>query len=647
VTKALGISAADAITAHASITGPRGLSTSVQTLQVVSDAHFAKFSEALDKAAAILEDPLASEGAKNDAFTEVTKQTQLATFFDAQLTGTKSEVARALSFMKQQKDRSRTLRELDAYTKEIFGNDLSLEDKVKAVKTMKSVYREKGPAGMRDVIRGIKTRGVMDTIDFWTRASMLATPDVVTNNIVSTFMNIEWDLWMESNVRAALGQVHRLFDPDAVNSYSFRQSLVKNREFHLALARNFTAGLAKVGDLPGVWRDIGAMVNDGQPPGRLDLLNRIGYAAAYLPNHAIDGLFRESIRSAEIAGMASDRAFQLAKRYAKTNDRTARVKINEVYKQTLETIMNEPNAAAVSEASKFFGTKDLKEARNNYLFGSSDKGDLHMAVMESMNIREYANDDALRLTFNNRNKLAEKVNSLVRHNAATRVIGNLTVPFVRTPLNIMAAMGRVAPVIAQVDALAKITQKLVNHEKIIFEDADAWHEYIGRQFGSMMVLTAAGSLFSAGLITGGSGLGVDKRNTYSVKVGNRWYKYQDLGAVGQALGVVASVYEAATADADENGDHLAMVSKVASAGMAAFMSTTLLRGVNDFLNHTMSNQTTPEGFAQWAAQQVAGRIPGLGTANYAVKLGDPTVKDSYPVRSRLPRSSHETPRDCP
>ena len=628
-TKKLGISAADAITAHASITGERGLSTSVQTLQVVSDAHFAKMSDVLDKAAAILEDPTATEGAKNDAFTDVTKYTQLATYFDAQLTGTKSEVARALSFMKQQKDRSRTLRELDAYTKEIFGNDLTLEEKVKAVKTMKSAYREKGSDGLRDVVRGIKTRGIMDTIDFWTRASMLATPDVVTNNIVSTALNIEWDLWMESNVRAAMGQVYRLFNPDAVNSYSFRQSLVKNREYRIALARNFTAGLAKLGDLPEVWKDIGRMVNDDQPPGRLDLLNRIGYVASYMPNHMIDGLFRESIRSAEIAGMASDRAFQLSKRYAKSNDRAARVEINAVYKKTLDTIMTEPNAAAVTEAQKFFGTKDLKDARDKYLFGTSEQGDLHMAVMESMNIRNYANDDALRLTFNNKNKLADKVNALIRHNAVTRVVGNISVPFVRTPLNIMNQMTRVMPGITQADALVKVTQKLINHEKVIFEDPDAWHEYIGRQFGSAMILTTVGSLFSAGIITGGAGLGVDKRNTYSIKVGNRWYKYQDFGAVGQALGVMASIYEAATADSNEDGDHLGLITKVGAAGMAAFMSTTLMRGINDFLNHTMSNQTTPEGFAQWATQQVAGRIPGLGTANYVTKLGDPTVKDIY------------------
>lgn len=655
-TKALGISADDAIVAHAGITGERGLSTALHTMQVVSDAHFAQLDDILAKADGVLADPLASEGAKNDAMAAISKHLQLASLHDAQLRGAKAEVARTLRFMRETKDRSRTINELDAYTKEIFNNDLDLDQKRKLIEGLRSTYRKSGARGVRQEVRKLNTMGPLDLIDFWTRGAMLSTPDVIINNIVSTAANIEWDLWMEGNLRAAIGTAMRLFDRDGVNRYSFRQQLVSHREYRVALARNLAKGINRIAtDTPGIWRDIGEYVGGVQGPnaGLGDTLNRIGYAASYLPNHAIDGLFRTSIREAQIAGYASERAYQLSKRWASANTREARVKMNEVYRDTYNAMVQEPTAEAITAAQKFFGVTDLNEARDKYLFGSSDEGDLHLAVMEGMDIRQFADDAALRLTFNSKNALASKINLMTRHNAVTRVLGNLTMPFVRTPLNVMQAMVRVAPGLAQLDALGKVAKKLADNEKIIFADQNAWADYLGRQAASMALLAIAAPLFADGLLVGANGLGIDKRNGNSIKLGDKYVKFQDLGAAGQALGVLASVYEVANVEADEDGDSLTLASKVAIAGMTSFMQVSLFRGLNDFLNFAVDGQKSYTAAMQYAASQVAARVPFMGLANWADKVTDPTVKDIYDddfmgmiknaIEARIPQADGDLP----
>jgi hypothetical protein len=630
--KSAGISVDDAIIAHAGITGERGLSTALQTMQVVSDAHFARLDEVLSTADAVINDARSSEGQINDAMAEVSKHMQLATLLDAQLRGAKSEVARTLAFMRQQKDRSQTLNQLDAYTKEIFGNELSLKEKRELVTGMRSAYRREGSRGARQAIRKLNAMGPLDLIDFWSRGSMLSSPDVIVNNIVSTGANIEFDIWMEGSLRAAVATAGRLFDRDSVNLYSFRQALVTNREYRISLARNFAAGLAKFAtDQPGIWREIGEYVGGPTGPrsGIGDTLNRINYYAAYLPNHAIDGLFRKSIRSAQIAGFASERAYQLSKRWAAANTRENRVQMNDVYTKTYNAIVEEPTAEAIQAAQKFFDTKDLTEARDKYLFGSSDVGDLHLAVMEGMNVRAFADDAALKLTFNNKNALASKFNVLIRHNAATRVVGNLAMPFVRTPLNVMQATWRIAPGITQADAMVKVVQKLVKQEEVIFKSPEAWTEYMGRQFASMSLLAIAAPLFSNGLITGNTGLGVDKRNTNSIKIGDTWHKYSDLGAFGQMLSVIASVYEVATADENERGDAVKLATKVATASMSSFMTNSVFRGLNDLLNNAIDGEDKTQQLLKYVSSQIAGRIPFTAAASWVDKEIDPAVKETY------------------
>lgn len=633
--KGFGVSVDDAIAAHASITGERGLSSSLHAMEVVSNTHLTKMAKALDDAERIMNAADTTEGQKADAFKAIVDSVQLATTFDAMLTGTKSEVARTLAFMRQTKDRSSMLANLDDYSRALFNKDLSLDDRRKLIESMRAAYKRDGSKGLRESIRAAKTMDWADYLDFWGKGAMLSSPNTIMNNFIGTAANAEFDMLFTGNLRALVGEIENLFSKDSFDGYSFGESWVRNRVYRATFARNvFNAGKALT-NIPKVFDELGAYVQgtDIDTNGAVTSgggiragFSKAVYAAGFLPNQKIDQLFRQASHQSSLAGVAFSRARDISRRSMKDSSRASREAAKAVFKEVYANIMAKPTLEAITQAKARFGDLDVRTANRQHTYGVSAQDDMYLAIINNLDAEEIAKQYAQRITFTEDNKFATWLIKGLRANAYTKLLGNIAFPFVKTPSNIVMQALEITPGVAQIDALGKLASKLADREKVIFADPRLRQEYLGRQAASALLMATAGGLYASGNLIGANANG-DRRIANSVKIGGKWYNYQGWGAAGIALGITASTLEAVSLNKaknvygngiDDNG-----LFKIASAAIAQMIDVTVFKSFEDML----SNIDNPEGVPNWIANQVAGRLPFAGLAGYLELQSDPKAKD--------------------
>lgn len=164
----------------------------------------------------------------------------------------------------------------------------------------------------------------------------------------------------------------------------------------------------------------------------------------------------------------------------------------------------------------------------------------------------------------------KKVVDSIRKVPGGGAIANLYVPFVGTPLNIVAYTARFTP-------LGLISKQYQND---LAAGGIRQARAIGEMGTGLMALGYAYSLASSGRITGAPPAWTDKSDTqkfysegrqpYSIKIGGKWVSYQRVEPFGSLLGMVADAFQIAK-ETDAEGAN--KVANIAGAVALAFIST--------------------------------------------------------------------------
>lgn len=259
---------------------------------------------------------------------------------------------------------------------------------------------------------------------------------------------------------------------------------------------------------------------------------------------------------------------------------------------------------------------------------------LHKRVQELVanppkELVEAGHDAALFHTFNNSaGKITAAVNNL-RHSVPLGA-GNLIVPFLRTPANLMVYAAKhsvAAPIFKEVRADMKA--------------GGARQEQALARMGIGSMLTALGAVGAMnGSLTGGGPEDPEKRKAwlaagnqpYSLKINGQWYQYSRVEPMATLVGLAADIATGAQ-------DQALGVSSMVKAMGRNFLSKTWLQG----LSGAMQAMTDPDRYgASWVNRTAATVVQPATLLSHIGRYADPyargTDRDSFldQLKYRLP-----------
>ena len=249
-----------------------------------------------------------------------------------------------------------------------------------------------------------------------------------------------------------------------------------------------------------------------------------------------------------------------------------------------------------------------------------------------------ADDYARLMTFQNSGPTLKKwEQALGQH----RLFRALFVPFLRTPVNLVrAGMFDRNPVLFGL--LGENRAKFMNYTAAL-RGLDQSLERGGAEADLAMarLVTGVGFMATAGLLFANGDL-VGKRSaaeeedgvkSYSIRIGGRWYQYQQLSPVAEMLGIVADMSRIFR-DHDINDDDIlqGIGGGVLSAIVNNIVNKAALQGIGDFwdmIDPSFTQGDTDRGQRFWkeASKKVAGSVVPAVVRNLA-QTQDPVMREA-------------------
>jgi ribosomal protein L17 len=258
---------------------------------------------------------------------------------------------------------------------------------------------------------------------------------------------------------------------------------------------------------------------------------------------------------------------------------------------------------------------------------------------------EIATDEALQRTWQDNNTYTKAVNSvrkaLNNFNIKGYGLGDMVMPFVKTPANLTKAVVDFSP-LGAINAALKTTQfnkdidKGIATSKQQREVVKAWSQVITGSLG-MAIMTA---LANAGILTGGSAEDKDVRNfeqnvlgikPYSIKIGDKTFTYDWAQPLGTTAAMITDTVNSLKNAKDTESKTTAILNGLQS-GASVLLDQSFVSGIrNLFEEDNLINALIETGFNEGAkfTPQFLSQI---------AQLQDDTARTSY-VYNNIPQTA--------
>lgn len=291
-----------------------------------------------------------------------------------------------------------------------------------------------------------------------------------------------------------------------------------------------------------------------------------------------------------------------------------------------------------------------RQAREELAQGGLSKADFADRLAEIMAsptdaMRLQASSAADRLTFSNAPEQT-KLWKFVKAWHDVPVLGDITMPFAKTPYNIATTTMAHTP-------LSPFMKSW--REDIMAGGARADKAWAKSVVGNGILLTAADFAMN-GLLTGQGPSDPAQRATlqrtgwqpWSVKVGDHYFDYRGIDPIGPLIGLAANTTEVLLGQdwpkADRGGriEQLAVATSMSIASQITDQS--FMSGASNFFNAMQDSRRYGE---KWWQQLVASAVVPRGVAAYERTISDPTQRIAWDigsyVRSQTPGLSKDLP----
>lgn len=600
----LGISTSEAVKAHADITSNFGVSSKIHALETIAMQHVDHLVTKVAATRAKLADGTATA---ND-ISDLAAHLQATTMFDAMAGGAKSEVARALNIMKATKHRARVFNDIqdsiDGLNDALGGVAKNNEDMAAALDALLKANKKDGAKGFKEEVRKMRAMGLADYASYYVVMGYLSTPATAVRNAIGSVLHAGLSVGERYVAAGVTSPLRRAFSGSkgSVESVTFREANAYVAGIYQSFADASRAGFQAFKQAAPV-RDNSTSVGEvafNQPflitKDRKDRWK--SNPVLSIPDMAGAAIFstlrtlghRPSIAMDEFAKAMTYRMQLNALSVREASYRSARLKGADATKEftrVMDAVANRPTSAAVYRAKAVFELAGEQfDSAKNY----STDPTLHQAadVLASVDLHAMADDYARLMTFQNSGPVMKKwEKALGQH----RLFKALFVPFLRTPLNLVrAGMFDRNPVLY---GLMKDNRDKFMNYTAAMRGLDQSLERGGAEADLAMarLVTGIGFMSTAGLLFAGGDL-VGKRSaaeeedgvkSYSIRLGGRWFQYQQLSPVAEMLGIVADMMQTFK-DHDINDDDMlqGIGGGVLSAIVNNIVNKAALQGVGDF-----------------------------------------------------------------
>ena len=314
------------------------------------------------------------------------------------------------------------------------------------------------------------------------------------------------------------------------------------------------------------------------------------------------------------------------------------------FSRVMDAVANRPSSAAIYRAKSVFELSgETYDPAKNYgkdqtLYQAAD-------VLAAVDLHAMADDYARLMTFQNSGPTLKKwEQALGQH----RLFRALFVPFLRTPINLVrAGMFDRNPILFA--ALGENRTKFKNYTAAL-RGLDQSLERGGAEADLAMarLVTGMGFMATAGLLFANGDL-VGKRSaaeeedgvkSYSIRLGGRWFQYQQLSPVAEMLGIVADMSRVFR-DHDINDDD--MLQGIGGGVLAAIVNNIVnkaaLQGVGDFWDmidpsFTAGDTDRGERFGKEVMKKIGSSAVPAVVRNFA-QTQDPVMREASGLLEHL------------
>jgi hypothetical protein len=600
----LGIATSDAVKAHADITSNFGVSSKIHALETIAMQHV---DHLVTKVSAIRTKMTNGTATAND-ISDLAAHLQATSMFDAMAGGAKSEVARALNIMKATKHRARVFNDIqdsiDSLNDALGGGAKNNDDMAAALDALLKANKKNGAKGFKDEVRKMRAMGLADYASYYIVMGYLSTPATAVRNAVGSVLHAGLSVGERYVAAGVTSPLRRAINGSkaSAEAVTFREANAYVAGIYQSFADASRAGFQAFKQAAPV-RDQETSIGDAalNQPFLINAERKARWKAnpvLSIPDMAGAAIFstlrtlghRPSIAMDEFAKAMTYRMQLNALSVREASYRSARLKGADATKEftrVMDAVANRPTSAAVYRAKSVFelAGEQFDSARNY-----STDPTLHQAadVLASVDLHAMADDYARLMTFQNSGPVLKKwEKALGQH----RLFKALFVPFLRTPINLVRA-GMFDRNPALFALLGDNRAKFANYTAAM-RGLDQSLERGGAEADLAMarLVTGIGFMSTAGLLFANGDL-VGKRSTgqeedgvksYSIRIGGRWFQYQQLSPVAEMLGIVADMMQTFK-NHDINDDD--MLSGIGGGVLAAIVNNIVnkaaLQGVGDF-----------------------------------------------------------------
>lgn len=354
--------------------------------------------------------------------------------------------------------------------------------------------------------------------------------------------------------------------------------------------------------------------------GKAKILNYFSYVGRSMA--AVDAFFREGFRGMEAKGAA----FQKAKNEGLTGQELVN-RTNELYEQQVE-IRDEivKNGMSFERAEAKYGKEMVELAKS-------------------------ADEFSLRGTYNNKptgfmGVLANALSSMTTSKPTdstgkkiTKGIARTIVPFTRVVANVINVGIDWTPLGFTREGILKTTFENVKEGKIP-ELTRRQHQELGRATVGTVATFMLGSLAAGGLISGTGPSDAKKRSQLmasgwrpnSIKIGDTWVPYSNLGPLGIPMAVVSNYFDAVRYGDVKEDDAMSRLSVAVLGSAKTITDMSFLSGVSDL----MEAVNDPKGYGSTYIKNYTSNLVPVPAAYIQIrKYFDPTVYDTPTIKSAI------------
>lgn len=647
-----GLTTSDVIKGHADITSEFGVSAKIHALETIAMQHV----DHLVTKVADVRTKMSNGTANANDLSSLAAHLQATQMFDAMAAGAKSEVARALNIMKATKHRAQTFNDIQDSINglsDVMGGGAA-DDMGAALDALLKANKTHGPKGFKDEVRKMRAMGLSDYVSYYVVMGYLTTPATAVRNAVGSVLHAGLSVGERYVAAGVTTPLRRAFSGTrgSVEGVTFREANAYVVGIYQSFADASRAGFQAFKTAAPV-RDDASSLGDSafQQPFLINAERKARWKqnpVLSIPDMAGAAVFstirtlghRPSIAMDEFAKAMTHRMQINALSVREASYRSARLKGADATKEftrVMDAVSNRPTSASVFRAKAVFEQAgETYDPAKNYgtdqtLYQAAD-------VLAAVDLHAMADDYARLMTFQNSGPTLRKwEKALGQH----RLFRALFVPFLRTPVNLVrAGMFDRNPVLFGL--IGENRQKFANYTAAL-RGLDASLERGGAEADLAMarLVTGVGFMATAGLLFANGDL-VGKRSaaeeedgvkSYSIRLGGRWFQYQQLSPVAEMLGMVADMSRIFADHGINDDDTLQGIGGgVLAAIVNNIVNKAALQGIGDFWDMIDPSFTTGdtdrgERFGKEVSKKLASSVVPAVVRNYA-QTRDPVMREA-------------------